>query len=686
MAFSLELAGGASMGFVFLIFALGRLSWLETLLMADAALVLLAVARRDKPDPARLLKSLVATSLAVISSHAVFRLVDAPGMQIPLNYLLGSTVCFLALYTFETKRDALWSFPYYVVAAAVAALVPAAAGMPVLLLVSWLAFRAYERRLNRQYQESEEVSELNVRTMETLALAIEARDPFHGHSRRVRVYTAELARELGLSQVDREALRAASLLYDIGELAIPEHILFKSDKLTAEEVDKVRTHPQVASEILERVQFPYPVAPIVLAHHERWDGAGYPRGLKGENIPIAARILAVADAVNALVSPRRYRAAYSLEEAVASLAAESGRAYDPRVVSLVEKHYREWERRLRNDREGEFTRSILAAQHEARVLFEFTAKLAGSLNLDSTYTALEAALRQLVPFDALVIWIEEDGFLTAEQVLGDDPLPWSALRIAKERIGAGTVQGGGVRLYDTAQPGLAPAAGDENPPALRWVLCAPLSFGETGGALTLYSGGAEPFTQEHSRILGVLAPKLSAAITNELRFREVRNQAGQDPMTGLPNAAALASRLERLAETCTVVMCDLNGFKQLNDKFGHLTGNQVLKSVAYGFRSLCREGDFVARTGGDEFVLLLSGCEPVEIAPRIREFEEMVRNACLRATGQDLAGASFGTAYFPADGTSAEELLATADRRMYLEKGRRGSEGAVPPALSFRRM
>src|SRR5262249_15398173 len=155
------------------------------------------------------------------------------------------------------------------------------------------------------------------RTIEALALAIEAEDQVApSHLRRVEVYAVEVGKELGLSDPDLQALRAAALLHDIGKLAVPEHIVSKPGSLSAMEFEKMKIHPVIGAEILEQVEFPYPVAPIVRAHHEKWDGTGYPLGLRGEYIPIGARILAAVDCFDALSSERRYRQALPLNDAI----------------------------------------------------------------------------------------------------------------------------------------------------------------------------------------------------------------------------------------------------------------------------------------------------------------------------------------------------------------------------------
>jgi putative nucleotidyltransferase with HDIG domain len=163
-------------------------------------------------------------------------------------------------------------------------------GSIVLMPVIYLIYRSYElylARLEDERRHVESIGGLHMRTIEALALAIEAKDhTTHEHLRRVRVYAVEVGKQLGLSGQELEALKAAALLHDIGKLAVPEHIISKPGRLTQEEFEKMKIHPVVGAEILERVSFPYPVAPIVRAHHEKWDGSGYPYGLTGEEIPL----------------------------------------------------------------------------------------------------------------------------------------------------------------------------------------------------------------------------------------------------------------------------------------------------------------------------------------------------------------------------------------------------------------
>src|SRR5207247_111146 len=162
-----------------------------------------------------------------------------------------------------------------------------------------------KKRVEEQRNHAEEVAALHRRTIQALALAIEAKDQTtYDHLERVEVYALAVGKELGLCDSELEALRASALLHDIGKLAVPGYIISKPGKLTPEEFEKMKVHPVVGAEILEQVDFPYPVVPIVRAHHEKWDGSGYPSGLKGEAIPIGARILSAVDCPDALASDR----------------------------------------------------------------------------------------------------------------------------------------------------------------------------------------------------------------------------------------------------------------------------------------------------------------------------------------------------------------------------------------------
>jgi putative nucleotidyltransferase with HDIG domain len=194
------------------------------------------------------------------------------------------------------KDGFFWSVPYYLMGAALIAGMTAASRwlgwfaalgiLPVMYLM-YRSYRLFFERLEWEKQHAEQMAALHLRTIEALALAIDAKDhTTHDHLRRVQIYATAIGQELGLTPEELQALQAASLLHDIGKLAVPEHIISKPGKLTPEEFDKMKIHPVVGAEILERVEFPYAVAPMVRSHHEKWNGTGYPDGLRGEEIPM----------------------------------------------------------------------------------------------------------------------------------------------------------------------------------------------------------------------------------------------------------------------------------------------------------------------------------------------------------------------------------------------------------------
>src|SRR5208337_2094070 len=371
-----------------------------------------------------------------------------------------------------------WSFPYYMVGAAAVGLVGVInrragwqTSLLVLPLIYWVyrSYRLYLARLEAEKdrveiekRHVEEIASLNMRTIEALALAIEAKDhTTHTHLQRVRTYAVEIAKEIGLSPDEIEALRAAALLHDIGKLAVPEHIINKPGRLTPEEFEKMKIHPSVGGQILERVNFPYPVVPIVRAHHERWDGSGYPDGLAGEQIPVGARILAAVDCLDAMISDRQYRRAMPLEEAMREIVRSAGSHFDPRVVEILERQYPELERIAKvescsteapkpagdiklsasttpgagfeavqqNLNKVDFLASIVAACSEAQALLEFSIHLGNSLSLYETLSVVAARCKKLVPYDSIAIYLARGEKLIPEYVTGDDFRMFSSLEI-----------------------------------------------------------------------------------------------------------------------------------------------------------------------------------------------------------------------------------------------------------------
>src|SRR6266550_90734 len=210
---------------------------------------------------------------------------------------------------------------------------------PLSILAAYLIYRTATSRLKAKTLEVEALGRLHLATAEALATAIDAKDQTsHCHVRRVQIYAAGMGEVFGLGKVEIAALKAGALLHDIGKLAVPPHILNKPSPLTPAEFDKMKIHTVVGAQILSRVDFPYPVIPIVRHHHEQWDGQGYPDGLKGEQIPITARIISVVDCFDSVREDRPFRRGMTVNEATALLLRGSGVHFDPNVVQMFLMH------------------------------------------------------------------------------------------------------------------------------------------------------------------------------------------------------------------------------------------------------------------------------------------------------------------------------------------------------------
>lgn len=597
--------------------------------------------------------------------------------------------------------------------------------VPVMYMI-YRSFKLYLSRLEDQKKRVEveelhvvaeklhveEVCSLHMRTIEGLALAIDAKDhTTHEHLHRVRLYASEIAKELGLSEMETDALHAAALLHDIGKLAVPDHIINKPGRLTPEEFEKMKIHPIVGADILERVAFPYPVAPIVRSHHEKWDGSGYPDGLKGEEIPIGARILAAVDCLDAVASDRQYRKALPLDDAMSLVVKESGRSYDPKVVEILARRYRELEAAAvlsletagrdkhsfsynvergekpaagfeinhnhRPHGQADFVSSIASARQEAHTLFELSQDLGNSLSLDETLSLVAIRLRKLVPYDSIVVFVRKGDVLEPEFVSGDSFRFLSSLSIPVGTGLCGWVAQNSKPIVN-GNPEVDPGFVQDrkHTTELRSALAVPLE-GVTGlvGVLTLYQNEPDAFTSDHLRVLQVITSKVAHFIENALKYRQAESSATNDYLTGMPNARALSIHLDQELARCkrehssvAVIVCDLDGFKKINDRYGHVAGDKVLKLFSNLMQDVCREYDYMARMGGDEFVIVAPSMSPGSVSEKAILLSTLAQEAGREVCGKDILSLSMGAAFFPQDGLEAEELLAEADKKMYVAK------------------
>ena len=569
--------GTLSVFYIFTLVGILEMSLPETLLIG-----LLSTLAQFYWKPARRLKfvqlifNLSQVTVSSGAAYGVYKLVSfyvlhGPGplalLIAAISYFLCNTLAMSTIIGLTEdkpirkvwRESYVWSFPYYIVGAAIAGIVSflnTHIGWQAALLVlppiylMYRSYRLYLGKLEAEKLHAEKVSNLHLRTIEALALAIEAKDQTTGdHLQRVRVYAMELARELGLSEDETEALRAASVLHDIGKLAVPEHIIAKPGKLTPEEFDKMKIHPIVGAEILEQVDFPYPVVPIVRAHHEKWDGSGYPAGLKGEEIPIGARILSAVDCLDALASDRQYRRALPLDQAMAKVSSEAGTSFDPEVVNVLSRRYIELEKlareqpvqappKLSTDIKvergaapdagfaetdpligvakplGDHGAMIAIAQREMEALREIGKKLGNSIGREDIFSMLAARIRPIIPYDSIAVYMIKDKVLIPEFVTGQDFSLFSSLRIPMGEGLAGWVAQNSKEILN-GNPSVEP--GYLNDPSkdssLRSALAVPLcAQSAVLGVLAIYRSKPSAFARDELELLQMIALNLGWAV------------------------------------------------------------------------------------------------------------------------------------------------------------------------------
>jgi diguanylate cyclase (GGDEF)-like protein/putative nucleotidyltransferase with HDIG domain len=631
------------------------------------------------------------------------------------------------------RRFCDWSFVYYLAGVSVAEIVHRSAEklgwvftlslLPPMYLI-YRSYRLYFGRIEQEKTHAESMAVLHLRTIEALATAIEAKDECTGdHLRRVQVYSLEVAKHLGLSSDEVNALQAASILHDIGKLAVPDYIISKPGKLTPDEFDKMKVHTVVGAEILEQVAFPYPVAPIVRSHHEKWDGTGYPDGLKAEDIPIGARILSAVDCLDALASDRQYRRALPLDEAMDYVAGLSARAFDPQVVDILKAHYREFERLAQNTplRNHKLSKDLIIspeaapdagyeksapaglsdpamgagataaadavalARQEIRVIVEMALDLKKSLRTEDVLAILATRLKQLVPYDSLAIYIRERTVLKARYTSGLYSQVFASLQIPVGHGLSGWVVENGKAIVNgnpTVEPGYAEAVSELG--TLNAALSIPFGDGvdQLSGALTLYRTEKDAYSADHLRVLLAIKGDIAKAVDGAVRLHQAQQAAGSDPLTGLPDQPALLACLRdgfvAQRKPVAVLLGDIEEFRRINDLFGRPNGDELLKQVANILRTNSRSVDYAARVGGDEFALLLAEAHPAELAGKLETLDRQVAGACRSLCGEETSGMAFGVACYPENGADAESLLAFAGQALASAKEtRRASRGEV---------
>lgn len=595
---------------------------------------------------------------------------------------------------------------------------PRAALSEALTRFSWTGSKRRESALVSLLNEESRASRrLCLATIEALVYAVEARTPANiGHLERMQAYVvatglAWLAKRRDgdssgneavpneTSLEDRtflddpegwlEGLRAATLLHDIGRLGVPENILSKEGELTREERDKMRAYPVLGGRILGAVPFPWPVVSIVRHHQEHWSGEGYPDGLSGQAIPLGARILAVADAYDSLVSPRRYRSLCTHETALEELRRAAGIQFDPEVVeafcSVIDSVRIQQESRGSQERNENVAtaQEIARAQREMQSLYDLVCSFTAALSLKDTLSLLTERIHGILNSAACVVFLlEENGeVLRAEAAVGANQSFFTA---STARVGT-YLTGRVVSRGETAKGSFLTddveltASSDLWMP-LRSTLVAPLKAeGQVIGTLNLYHTDPNAFCHDDQRLMSIVGELAGRAIANARLFTQTQETAYTDALTGLRNARFLRHFLEQEINrarkndhSLAVLGMDLNGFKAVNDTLGHEQGDEVLCGVSRIFAAQVRNYDLVVRQAGDEFVIVLPETDRLRaeiVAEKVKLAVEAYADWLQQTvSGFPRIGVSIGIALFPEDGSALRELLSHADLRMYDEK------------------
>lgn len=575
---------------------------------------------------------------------------------------------------------------------------------PVLIVI----YNAYKMHLQRHrllHEHTEELNRLFEAAITSLAMAIDAKDHSQtGEVQKAAILCVGLAEKLGIH--DRgflDGLKAAAVLRDVGKLAVPEYILNKPGKLTDAEAARIRHHPIVGADILETIPFPYPVVPFVRHHHERWDGTGYPAQLRGEEIPLGARIIAVVDSYLGFRSDRPFRPRLSRELAVSLIRQDAGKAFDPHIVDVFLRHLDELEARAEaadlsgwapgkglqqihltaaSHKKSSVFHDIASSLREMQAVYEISQNIGRSLNLQETLSYLGTRIRRFIPYSACSIYLvsAEEDRLIPHHVIGLHKETLEGVEIGMGEGVTGWVAGNRQSLLNVS-PDLDFPRIEQLKGVFHSCLAVPLAAeNRVVGVITLYSDRAGTYNDSHLRLLESISSYAAVAISNAVVYEETQTEAYTDALTGLPNLRYLNTfvpeelkRAKRVGYSISFLMLDLDDFKRINDRYGHPLGDSALREIARILRAQLRKSDVCIRYGGDEFVCVLPGLDHAggqQIAERVRQ--SILEHPVVNVEGENVTvGVSIGLAWFPGDGLDLDQLMAKADQRMFQEKNRK---------------
>ena len=546
----------------------------------------------------------------------------------------------------------------------------------------------------RLLDESRQMEEAMVLT---LAATIEIREALRSRSAEHAALAERFAEYLGFDPDRRRRVRFAALLQDLGKLNLPDAILKRRGGLAAEDRALLMTHPVVAADLLSRFKPLADLAPLIRAHHEWFNGEGYPDGLKGEAIPIEIRIVSLVNAFFNVTFELPSKSENTIADGLLELTRSAGINLDPGLTDAFVMMCRDAES-ARTSWYQELLEALLrstpaavpvgpkdilsvADSRELRIIYRIAQETTAVLDLDTLLTRIVTIIREVMGYYMVSILLPSSN----PNELRVGAHSGYAVDITGITIPIG--QGVTGWAYAHGIPQIVPDVGvdpryvgvdDEVQSELAFPL---MSRGRVVGVLNAESQHADAFSEGDVALMSAIGSQLASCLEVAQLHDTLKREASHDPLTRLNNRRHFLERIEQeivratsTGESFAVVFLDVDELKRINDTYGHLAGDALLREVSNALMDAVRGEDVVARYGGDEFVVLLPAtpaAAATSVAQRIAEGITRHRFMAGRELLQ-IPGVSLGLATFPQDGKTAEDLLASADATLYRQKRRAG--------------
>ena len=569
--------------------------------------------------------------------------------------------------------------------------------MPIPIVI-YYTFKTYHDKLDEQDKHYEKLTSVYDSILEMLAMAIDAKDDVtHDHIQRVKLFARRMGEAVGLSELEIEALKAGALLHDIGKIGVPAYILNKPGKLTEHEFEQMKMHTIIGADMLSNVDFRYPVVPIVRHHHERWDGRGYPDGLKAEAIPITARILTLVDNYDALRSDRPYKTGMTRDAALAYISENAGTFFDPKLVETFLGMADQLEieavalRELppnqpakvestamanarpaagfdtlpQVDRAAAALNSIAETNQRVTALYEMSRTLSSILSLEDTVAILTNRLSKLIPFTTCAIALF-DATQSEFEIVHATGL--HSERFIKRRMPAEAGITGWVitnqrPMYNTNPVLDLGFLGAETASTYKGVVVFPLvKNGEALGAIALYSTHFAAYGSEHIQLMESISQPAADAISNALTFEQAQRGMLTDAAATVANERALRTQFEReralsskLGTRLSIIVVNLKQ-SGVDPGEGKNASDHAIAQLCRLTKKQVRETDLVVRYEADSVIALLPDSGPLEAT----EICNRIGQEIVISEFADNTSVSVGAATSPDDADRFEELVEAA--------------------------